>query len=51
MSPREEQSARIEERQRFEDFLDADFELTRARLTLLRTIGSVEDWAKTLPNN
>ena len=51
MTPREEQSARIEERQRFEDSLDADFELTRARLTLLRTIGSVEDWAKTLPSN
>lgn len=50
LSPRDEQSARIEERQRFEDSLDADFELTRARLTLLRTIGSVEDWAKTLPN-
>jgi outer membrane protein TolC len=51
ISPREEQSARIEERQRFEDSLDADFELTRARLTLLRTIGSVEDWAKMIPNN
>ena len=50
MSPREEQSARIEERQRFEDSLDADFELTRARLSLLRIVGSVEDWAKTLPN-
>jgi outer membrane protein TolC len=49
LSPREEQSARIEERQRFEDSLDADFELIRARLTLLRTVGSVEDWAKSLP--
>jgi outer membrane protein TolC len=49
LSPREEQAARIEERQRFEDSLDADFELTRARLTLLRTLGSVEDWARSLP--
>lgn len=49
LSPREEQSARIEERQRFEDSLDADFELTRARLSLLRTLGSVEDWARSLP--
>jgi outer membrane protein TolC len=51
LSPREEQSARIEERQRFEDSLDADFELIRARLSLLRTVGSVEDWAKSLPNS
>ncbi len=51
LSPREEQSARIEERQRYEDSLDADFELTRARLSLLRTLGSVEDWAKSLPKN
>lgn len=51
LSPREEQSARIEERQRFEDSLDADFELTRARLSLLRIVGSVEDWAKSIPAN
>lgn len=51
LSPREEQSARIEERQRFEDSLDADFELTRARLSLLRVVGSMEDWAKSIPSN
>ena len=51
LSPRDEQTARIEERQRFEDSLDAEFELTRARLSLLRTVGSVEDWAKSLPND
>lgn len=51
LTPREEQTARIEERQRYEDSLDADFELTRARLSLLRAVGSVEDWAKSAPKN
>lgn len=49
LSPRDEQAARIEERQRFEDSLDAQFQLTRAQLTLLRALGGIEDWAKSAP--
>lgn len=49
LSPRDEQMARMEERQRFEDSLDAQFQLTRAQLTLLRALGGVEDWAKSAP--
>jgi outer membrane protein TolC len=51
LTPRDEQQARIDERQRFEDSLDAQFELTRARLTLLRSLGHLEDWARLLPRN
>jgi outer membrane protein TolC len=45
-TPREEQQARIEERRRFEDFLDAGFELTKAELGLLRATGQIEQWCK-----
>jgi outer membrane protein TolC len=44
LTPREEQQARIEERRRAEDVLDASFELTKAELELLRAIGQIEKW-------
>jgi outer membrane protein TolC len=50
LTPKDEQAARIEERQRFEDSLDASFELTKAQLNLLRMLGTIEDWAKIQPN-
>jgi outer membrane protein TolC len=44
LSPKAEQLARIDERQRFEDSLDAALDLAKARLNLLRALGHMEDW-------
>jgi len=44
LSPKAEQLARIDERQKFLDTLDAGFDLTKARLTLLRALGHMQDW-------
>jgi outer membrane protein TolC len=49
LTPKDEQAARIEERQRYGDMLDADFSVIRVELTLLRASGSIEDWAKHAP--
>jgi outer membrane protein TolC len=48
LTPREEQLARIEERRRFEDLIDAGFEMMKAELSLLRATGGIEPWYKTL---
>jgi outer membrane protein TolC len=48
LSPKAEQLARIEERQRFVESLDAGFDLTKARLSLLRAFGHMEEWLHTL---
>jgi outer membrane protein TolC len=47
--PKDEQTAHINERTRFVDTLEARFALTQARLTLLRSMGGIEDWAKEVP--
>jgi outer membrane protein TolC len=44
LSPKAGQQARIDERQKFEDALEADFSLSKARLELLRALGHIEDW-------
>ena len=44
LSPKQEQLARIEERQRFEEAQEAGFDLAKARLNLLRALGHMEDW-------
>jgi outer membrane protein TolC len=44
LSPKAEQLARIEENEKFEGSLDAGFELAKARLSLLRALGHMEDW-------
>ena len=44
LSPKAEQLARIDERQRFEESLDAAVDLAKARLNLLRALGHMEDW-------
>ncbi|WP_158752064.1 TolC family protein [Acidobacterium sp. S8] len=49
LTPKDEQQAHIEERQRYEDVLDANYSLLRAELNLLRSTGSIEDWAKSGP--
>lgn len=49
LTPKDEQQARIQERQRYEDVLDANYAVMRAELSLLRSTGSIEDWAKSAP--
>jgi outer membrane protein TolC len=44
LSPKAEQLARIDERQKYEDSLDAALDLAKARLSLLRALGHMEDW-------
>lgn len=44
LSPKAEQLARIDERQKFVDSLDAGFDLAKARLGLLRALGHMQDW-------
>jgi outer membrane protein TolC len=47
--PKDEQGARIRERSHFVDMLETRFQLTQARLSLLRAMGRIEDWAKSTP--
>jgi len=47
-SPRAEQMARIDERQKVEDAREAGFDLAKARLNLLRALGHMDDWLKDL---
>lgn len=44
LSPEAQQQARVDERQKFIDALDAGFELEKARLNLLRALGHMQDW-------
>jgi outer membrane protein TolC len=46
LTPREEQQARIEERRRYEEVIDAGFEMMKAELSLLRATGGIEQWYK-----
>jgi outer membrane protein TolC len=48
LSPKAEQLARIDERQKFQDALDAGLELGKARLNLLRALGHMDDWLNQL---
>jgi outer membrane protein TolC len=50
LSPKAEQSARIDERQKMIDALDAGFDLNKARLGLLRVLGHMDDWLHLLPS-
>ncbi len=44
VSPKAGQEARIDERQKYADSLEAGFELSKARLDLIRALGHMEDW-------
>jgi outer membrane protein TolC len=44
MSPKAEQMARIDESQKMQDSMDAGFDLAKARLNLLRSLGHMQDW-------
>jgi outer membrane protein TolC len=48
VSPEAEQQARVDERQRFMDAMDAGFDLDKARLTLMRALGHMQDWLNEL---
>jgi outer membrane protein TolC len=44
VSPKSGELARIDERQKYEDAQEADLELAKARLGLLRALGHMQDW-------
>jgi outer membrane protein TolC len=44
VTPKDEQQARIQERERYVDALDATFSTIKAELTLMRSVGGIEDW-------
>jgi hypothetical protein len=44
LSPRAEQQAHINERQNYQESLDADLNLSKTRLNLLRSLGHMQDW-------
>jgi outer membrane protein TolC len=44
LTPKNEQLAKIDEREKYEESLDAGFELAKARLGLLRALGHMQDW-------
>jgi outer membrane protein TolC len=48
LTPKTEQLTRIDERQKFQDSLEASFELAKARLGLLRSLGHMQDWLNEL---
>ena len=50
LSPQAEQQALIDERQKYQDALDAGFALNQARLNLLRALGHMQDWLDELHN-
>lgn len=47
-SPKAEELARIDERQKYEDALEAQLSLSKARLNLLRALGHMQDWLNEL---
>ncbi len=46
MTPKDEQNARITERQRYLDVLDAKVKLMQTQINLLRQTGELEQWLK-----
>jgi outer membrane protein TolC len=44
LSPEAEQKARIDERQKYQEALDAGLDLSKSRLNLLRALGHMQDW-------
>ncbi len=48
LSPKAEQLARIDEHQKFQDSLDAQLDLSKTRLGLLRALGHMQDWLNEL---
>ena len=44
LNPKDEQNARLEERRKYLDFLDADLELRQTEISLLKQNGQLGDW-------
>jgi len=44
-SPRDQEEARVAESDKYSQFLDADYELMKAQMQLLRMTGDIEGWA------
>jgi outer membrane protein TolC len=44
LTPKAEQQAQINEREDYQESLDADLNLSKARLSLLRALGHMQDW-------
>lgn len=47
ITPKDEQNALVQERQKYLDFIDADLQLRNAQINLLRSSGQLESWLKT----
>ena len=50
MTPKDEQNARIQERQKYLELLDTKLQLRQAQISLLRQTGALEDWIRSSPN-
>jgi len=50
MTPKDEQNARLQERQKFVDLLDTQVQLSRAQINLMRQTGQLDGWLKSLPS-
>ncbi len=48
LNPKSEELARIDERQKYQDSLDAGLDLAKTRLGLLRALGHMQDWLNEL---
>jgi outer membrane protein len=48
MNPKDEVFARLDERQKYIDWLDADLDLHRTEITVMRQDGKLDDWLKQL---
>jgi outer membrane protein TolC len=49
LTPKDEQNARLAERARTVDLLDAQFQLSQAEIGLLRQTGQLDAWVRSLP--
>lgn len=50
VTPKEEQQAHIDEREKYEDVLDANFSLMKVQLNLLRATGGLDAWLRSAVN-
>lgn len=48
MTPKDEQNARIQERQRYLEMVDATFQLRQAQINLLRQTGQLQNWIQSV---
>lgn len=44
VTPRDEELARIQAQEKYQDALNADLSLTRAKLSLMRALGAIQNW-------